>query len=164
VPPQLPELGRQLSHASEEVTSVFEELRELSHGIHPAILSKRGLVPALRALSRRSVLPVEFDVHLEDRLPEQVEVAAYFVVCEALTNTAKHARASIVRVTLDARDAVVRMAVHDDGIGGADRQGSGLLGLSDRIEALGGTLQVSSPVGKGTTLTTEFPLGRRGSV
>jgi signal transduction histidine kinase len=158
VPPQLAELGRQLAHASEEVTSVFEELRELSHGIHPAILSKRGLVPALRALSRRSLLPIEFDVHVEHRLPEPVEVAAYYVACEALTNTAKHAHASVVNIMLDTRDATVRMAVHDDGIGGADRDGSGLLGLRDRTEALGGTLQVTSPAGKGTTLTIEIPL------
>jgi signal transduction histidine kinase len=158
VPPQLAELGRQLSHASEEVTSVFEELREISHGIHPANLSNRGLVPALRALSRRSVLPIEFDVHVESRLPEPIEIAAYYVVSEALTNTAKHAHASVVHVELDARDTTVRLAVHDDGIGGADRQGSGLLGLSDRIEALGGTLHVTSPTGKGTTLSIEIPL------
>jgi signal transduction histidine kinase len=144
VPPQLAELGHQLSHASEEVTSVFEELREISHGIHPANLSNRGLVPALRALSRRSVLPIE--------------IAAYYVVSEALTNAAKHAYASIVHVELSARDTTVRLAVRDDGIGGADRHGSGLLGLSDRIEALGGTLRVTSPVGGGTTLSIEIPL------
>ncbi|MCU1464158.1 MAG: histidine kinase [Actinomycetia bacterium] len=158
VPPQLAELGRRLAHVSDEVTSVFEELRELSHGIHPAILSKGGLVPALRALSRRSVLPIEFDVHAERRLPEPVEVAAYYVVSEALTNAVKHASASVVYVELDARDTTVRLAVRDDGIGGADDQGSGLLGLSDRIEALGGTLQVISPAGKGTIVTIEIPL------
>ena len=158
VPPQLAELGRRLSHVSDEVTSVFEELREISHGIHPATLSHRGLVPALRALSRRSVLPIEFDVHVERRLPEPVEIAAYYVVSEALTNATKHAHASVVHVELDARDTTVRLAVRDDGIGGADRHGSGLLGLSDRIEALGGTLQVTSPAGKGTQLTIEIPL------
>jgi signal transduction histidine kinase len=162
VPPQLAELGRQLSHASEEVTSVFEELREISHGIHPANLSNRGLVPALKALSRRSVLPIEFDIHVEQRLPEPIEIAAYYVVSEALTNAAKHAHASGVHVELDIRDTTVRLAVHDDGIGGADRQGSGLLGLSDRIEALGGTLRVTSPVGGGTTLSIEIPLERPG--
>jgi signal transduction histidine kinase len=158
VPPQLAELGRRLSHVSDEVTSVFEELREISHGIHPATLSNRGLVPALRALSRRSVLPIEFDVHVERRLPEPIEIAAYYVVSEALTNATKHAHASVVHVELDARDTTVRLAVRDDGIGGADRHGSGLLGLSDRIEALGGTLQVTSPAGKGTKLTIEIPL------
>jgi signal transduction histidine kinase len=158
VPPQLAELGRRLSHLSDEVTSVFEELREISHGIHPATLSNRGLVPALRALSRRSVLPIEFDVHVERRLPEPIEIAAYYVVSEALTNATKHAHASVVHVELDARDTTVRSAVRDDGIGGADRHGSGLLGLSDRIEALGGTLQVTSPAGKGTKLTIEIPL------
>jgi signal transduction histidine kinase len=158
VPPQLAELRRQLSHISEEVTSVFEELREISHGIHPANLSNRGLVPALKALSRRSLLPIEFDLHVEHRLPEPIEIAAYYVVSEALTNTAKHAHASIVHIGLHALDTTVRLAVHDDGIGGADRHGSGLLGLSDRIEVLGGTLQVISPVGEGTTLSIEIPL------
>jgi signal transduction histidine kinase len=108
-------------------------------------------------MGRRSRLPVEFDVHVDRRLPEPVEVAAYYVVSEAMTNAAKHADASVVHVELDARDTIVRLVVCDDGIGGADARGSGLLGLSDRIEALGGTLQVTSPVGKGTTLAIEIP-------
>jgi signal transduction histidine kinase len=138
---------------------VFDELREISRGIHPAILSEGGLGPALRALARRSAVPVELDVHPERRLPEHLEVAAYYVVSEALTNAAKHAQASVVNVELDAHDAIVRLAIRDDGIGGADpAQGSGLVGLSDRIEALGGTLQVTSPAGSGTTLLIEIPL------
>jgi signal transduction histidine kinase len=138
---------------------VFDELRQISQGIHPAILSEGGLEP-LRALYRRSALPVELDLDAERRLPEPVEVAAYYVVSEALTNAAKHARASVVDVELDTQDAALQLAIRDDGIGEADlSQGSGLVGLSDRIEALGGTLQVTSPVGNGTTLLIEVPLG-----
>jgi signal transduction histidine kinase len=134
-------------------------LREISHGIHPAILSEGGLKPALAALARRSAVPVELRVHPERRLPEHAEVAAYYVVSEALTNAAKHARASVVDVELDILDAGLRMAIRDDGVGGADpAQGSGLVGLDDRIEALGGTLEVKSPAGSGTTLLIEIPL------
>ncbi len=165
VPPQLGELQGALSRAAEELASVFDELREISHGIHPAILSEGGLEPALRALRRRSAVPVELDLHAERRLPEPVEVAAYYMVSEALTNAAKHAHASVVKVELDTHDAILRLAIRDDGIGGADPgQGSGLLGLSDRIEALGGTLQVTSPTGKGTTLLIEVPLEDQSSV
>ena len=164
VPPQLGELQRELSRVAEGLASVFDELREISHGIHPAILSEGGLEPALKALCRRSALPVELDVHARRRLPEPVEVAAYYVVSEALTNTAKHAQASVVHVELATVDAILRLAIRDDGIGGADPvQGSGLVGLSDRIEALGGTLQVTSPAGNGTTLLIEIPLEGRSS-
>jgi signal transduction histidine kinase len=139
--------------------SVFDELREISHGIHPAILSKGGLTSALNALCRRAALPVELDLHAERRLPEPVEVAAYYVVSEALTNTAKHAHASVVNIELDTRDTIMNLAIRDDGIGGADlSQGSGLIGLRDRIEALGGTLQVSSAADTGTTLLIRVPL------
>jgi len=156
VPPQLGELQGALSRVAEELASVFDELREISHGIHPAILSEGGLEPALSALRRRSAVPVELDLHAERRLPEPVEVAAYYVVSEALTNAAKHAHASVVNVELDTHDAILRLAIRDDGIGGADPgQGSGLLGLSDRIEALGGTLEVTSPAGKGTNSPTQ---------
>jgi signal transduction histidine kinase len=159
VPPQLGELQGALARVAEALAGVFDELREISHGIHPAILSKGGLGPALRALRGRSAVPVELDLHDERRLPESVEVAAYYVVSEALTNTAKHAHASVVTVELDTHDVTLRLAIRDDGIGGADpRQGVGLVGLSDRIEALGGTLQVSSPAGDGTTLLIEIPL------
>jgi signal transduction histidine kinase len=159
VPPQLGELQSALSRIAEELASVFDELREISHGIHPAILSEGGLEPALKALQRRSAVPVELDLHAKRRLPEPVEVATYYVVSEGLTNAAKHAHASIVNVDLHCHDATLRLAIRDDGIGGADPgQGFGLLGISDRIEALGGTLQVSSPAGKGTTLLIEVPL------
>ena len=128
-------------------------------GFTPSILSEGGLGPALRSLRRRSAVPVELDVHAERRLPERVEVAAYYVVSEALTNAAKHAHASVVKVELDAHDAILQLAIRDDGIGGADpSRGSGLVGLSDRIEALGGTLEVTSPTGGGTTLLIELPV------
>ena len=160
VPRQLGELEGALSRVGEGLASAFDELREISHGIHPAILSEGGLKPALRALCRRSAIPVELEVRAERRLPEPVEVAAYYVVSEALTNAAKHAGASVVNVELDTQDAILQLAIRDDGVGGADPgQGSGLVGLSDRIDALGGTLQVTSPAGSGTTLLIELPLG-----
>jgi signal transduction histidine kinase len=141
------------------LASVLEELREIARGIHPAILSQGGLAPAFRALARRSAIPVELDIRACRRLPERVEVAAYYVVSEALTNSTKHARASMVRVELEAREQTVRLAIHDDGIGGADpAKGSGLVGLSDRIAALAGTLEVNSPAGGGTSLVIEIPL------
>jgi GAF domain-containing protein len=159
VPPQFGEVEGMVERVGSGLMSVFDELREISHGIHPAILSEGGLQPALSALCRRSAVPVELDLHAKQRLPERVEVAAYYVVSEALTNAAKHAYASGVKVELDTPDAILRLAIRDDGIGGADPgQGSGLVGLSDRIEALGGALEITSPVGKGTTLLVEVPL------
>jgi signal transduction histidine kinase len=159
VPPQLAELEGGLSGIAERVAGVFDQVREISHGIHPAILSERGLQAALKALARRSAVPVELDLRTGRRLPEHVEVAAYYAVSEALANAAKHARASAVHVELDTPDTVVRLAIRDDGIGGADpAKGSGLTGLSDRIEAVGGTLEVTSPAGHGTTLLIEIPL------
>ncbi|MDT4935665.1 MAG: hypothetical protein QOK11_3557 [Pseudonocardiales bacterium] len=159
VPLQLADLERVLSRVADGLSSVFDELREISHGIHPAILSKGGLKPALSSLCRRSAVPVELDLRTERRLPEPVEVAAYYVVSEALTNAAKHAHASVVNVKLDTDDAILRLTIRDDGVGGANLdQGSGLVGLSDRVEALGGTLQVASPAGKGTTLLIKVPL------
>ncbi|HEY1621218.1 MAG TPA: GAF domain-containing sensor histidine kinase [Streptosporangiaceae bacterium] len=159
VPPQLAELEGSLSRIAERVSGVFDQVREISHGIHPAILAERGLQAALKALARRSAVPVELSVRVERRLPDQVEVAAYYAVSEALANAAKHARASAVQVELGADDAMARLTVRDDGIGGADpARGSGLIGLSDRIEAVGGTLQVSSPADGGTTLLIEIPV------
>jgi signal transduction histidine kinase len=153
------ELRAQLGRTAGGLAAVLEELREISRGIHPAILSKGGLERALRALARRSTVPVELDLHADRRLPEPVEVAAYYVVSEALTNAAKHAHASVVHVELDAHDSILQLKIRDDGIGGADpEQGSGLLGLSDRLEALGGTLELSSPAGDGTTMLIELPV------
>jgi PAS domain S-box-containing protein len=159
VPPQLGELGGELSRVAEGLASVFDELREISRGIHPAILSEGGLAPALRALARRSSVPVALNVSIERRLPQHLEVATYYVVSEALANAAKHAQASVVHVDLEGRDTVVRLAIRDDGIGGADPGlGSGLVGLRDRIEALGGALQITSRAGGGTSLLIEIPL------
>ena len=160
VPPGHAELEGGLSRIAERVTGVvFDHARELSHGIHPTILSERGLQAALKALARRSAVPVELDLRTGRRLPDHVEVAAYYAVSEALANTAKHARASAVHVELDVPDATLRLAIRDDGIGGADpARGSGLTGLRDRIEAVGGTFDVTSPVGGGTTLLIEIPV------
>jgi signal transduction histidine kinase len=159
VPAQLGELGSGLGHIAEGLAGVFDRVREISHGIHPAILSERGLQPALKALGRRSAVPVELDLRAGRRLPRPVEVAAYYAVSEALANAAKHAQASVVHVELDAPGTILRLAVRDDGVGGADpARGSGLVGLSDRIEALGGTLHVTSPPGGGTTLLIEIPV------
>jgi signal transduction histidine kinase len=156
------ELREQLARTERGLGGALEELREISRGIHPAILSEGGLSGALRALARRSAVPVELELRAERRQPEHVEVAAYYVVSEALTNAAKHAHASVVHVELEAGDAVVRLAIRDDGVGGADpEQGSGLVGLTDRVEALGGTLQVTSPAGSGTTLLIELPVEAR---
>jgi signal transduction histidine kinase len=159
VPSEHRRLKRELSRIGEGMANLLEELREISRGIHPAILSQGGLEPALRALARRSGVPVEFDLHTRGRLPEQVEVATYYVVSEALANAVKHARASTVKVALQVGETNLRLEIRDDGLGGADPgRGSGLFGLSDRIEALGGTLRVSSPPGGGTTLLSEIPL------
>jgi signal transduction histidine kinase len=153
-----------VSQVADGLTSTLEELREISHGIHPAILSQGGLAPALKALRRRSLVPVELKLHSADRLPEPIQVAAYYVVSEALNNAAKHARASVVAVELDTHDGGVQLAIRDDGIGGADlNQGSGLLGLRDRVEALGGRLHVDSPAGSGTTLLIQLPLADQNS-
>jgi signal transduction histidine kinase len=140
-----------------ELAAASEELRQLSHGIHPAVLSNAGLRAALRALCRRAAMPVELSINVERRLPESVEVAAYYVVAEALTNAAKHARASLITITVDADDVSLRLSVADDGVGGANPRGSGLLGLKDRVEALGGRMDIASRDGEGTTLAAEFP-------
>ena len=137
---------------------VSEELRAISRGIHPAILSKGGLGPALRSLACRSVVPVQLDVDVPGRLPDRVEVAAYYVVAEALTNTARHANAAEVKVTAKAADGHLELMIQDDGAGGAEpANGSGLIGLVDRVEAVGGHLSVNSPAGVGTSLTATIP-------
>jgi signal transduction histidine kinase len=157
--PEVGELRARLARTARGLAGVLEELQEISRGIHPAILSKGGLERALMVLARRSPIPVELDVRAEQRLPEHVEVAAYYVVSEALTNAAKHAHASVVHVELEAHDAIVRLVIRDDGIGGADPgKGSGLVGLSDRIEALGGRLRVESPTDGGTLVAGAIPL------
>lgn len=135
-----------------------DELREYARGIHPAILTDGGPAPALETLARRSPVPVTLEVHLAGRLAKQVEVTAYYVVSEALANAAKHARASAVYVGAGAAGDVLRLAVRDDGIGGADPAcGSGLAGLNDRVTATGGTLRLHSRPGEGTTPRAELP-------
>jgi signal transduction histidine kinase len=159
IPPELRELDQELAGVGNELDDVLDDLRELSRGIHPAILSEGGLGPALRTLARRSLVPVELQLGMEGRLPERVEVTAYYVVSEALTNAAKHANASAVQVDLDRDDGLVRLAIRDDGVGGADpARGSGLIGLKDRVEGTGGTLRVDSRPGEGTSLLVELPL------
>jgi PAS domain S-box-containing protein len=146
-----------LVEAGEELGTALEELRELARGLHPAVLSERGLGAAVEALASRAPLPVEIDIPAQ-RLPEQVEAAAYYLIAEALTNVAKYARASSMRIGVVASDEVVVVKVSDDGVGGADAAaGSGLRGLADRVEALGGSLEVVSPAGVGTTLRAEIP-------
>jgi signal transduction histidine kinase len=159
VPPRLPELRAQIAEVADNLTGSLEELRELSRGIHPAILSDGGLSPAIKALARRSAVPVKLDLDIERRLPEPIEVAAYYVVSEALANTAKHARASIAHVELRAADGRLQLSVSDDGVGGASNDdGSGLVGLTDRVEAVGGTILVESPLGQGTRLEVDLPI------
>jgi signal transduction histidine kinase len=153
------ELDDDLARIAEGLVGVQDELREIARGVHPAILAQGGLGPALKALARRCTVPVQLDVRAEPRLPERVEVAAYYVIAEALTNAAKHANASVIQVDADATDQVLRLRVRDDGTGGADLiRGSGLVGLKDRVEALGGTITVQSPAGAGTSLHVELPL------
>ncbi len=146
VPPEQRGLTAQWSRTAQGLADVVEELREISRGLHPAILEKGGLGPALRALARRAAVPVELSVGVSGRLPPRVEAAAYYVVSEALTNAAKHATASVARVEIGVADETLRLLVRDDGTGGADpSRGSGLIGLSDRVEAVGGRFEVTSP-------------------
>jgi signal transduction histidine kinase len=159
VPPELEDHREELAEIEGALTGVLSELRDISRGVHPAVLEGGGLEPALRLLARRSAVPVQLDVHSARRPPERVEVAAYYLVSEALTNTAKHAHASLAHVELDAEDANVHLAIRDDGVGGADPAGSGLVGLRDRVEALGGRMVIVSPLGHGTSLDVWIPTG-----
>jgi signal transduction histidine kinase len=159
VPPEQPALRAQLARVADGLAGALEELRELSRGIHPAILSEGGLAPALKALARRSAVPVELELDVQGRLPEPVEVAAYYVVSEALANAAKHAHASVVQVDARARAGLLQLSVRDDGVGGAaPGGGSGLVGLADRVEALGGTIEIQSAAGQGTRLRIDLPI------
>jgi signal transduction histidine kinase len=159
VPADPPELLAQLSHVDDELRALLRDLREIARDVHPAILSEGGLGHALRALVRRSSLPVELNVGAVERLRQPVEVAAYYVVSEALANAAKHANASVAYVGLEVRNGTLRLAIGDDGVGGADAaHGAGLVGLTDRVEALGGTITVTSPPGAGTSMVVELPL------
>jgi signal transduction histidine kinase len=154
------EIRGELSGLAAGLGSALDELREISHGIHPAILSEAGLGPALEALARRSAVPVELDLNLGSRLGANVEAAGYYIASEAITNVAKHARASVVGLRADGCDGALTLSISDDGVGGADPgRGSGIIGLQDRVEALGGTMSVRSPPGRGTALQVRLPAG-----
>jgi len=153
------DLGTRLDEASEQLTMALSELRELARGIHPAILTDRGLTPALESLAGRSTVPAAVESTLDRRLPATVEATAYFVVSEGLANVAKYSRAGVVTVTVREGDGALTVVVEDDGVGGADgSRGSGLRGLADRVAVVDGTLQVDSPPGKGTRLVCRLPL------
>jgi signal transduction histidine kinase len=148
-----------LKQAREEAQAAVKELRELARGIHPAVLSDHGLGPALEALASRAPVPVEVRGVPDCPLPHEVEVCAYFVTAEALTNVAKYAHATSASVALELADGRLRVQVRDDGIGGADlNSGTGLRGLRDRVDALDGELEVESPPGGGTTVIAEVPV------
>ncbi|GAB2839845.1 hypothetical protein GCM10027176_49750 [Actinoallomurus bryophytorum] len=151
-------LRQRVAKTASGLSGVLEDLQEISRGLHPAILSRGGLHPAIKALARRSVVPVELDLHVARRLDERLEVAVYYIVAEAMTNATNHVDASVVRIHLHLDEDVIQMAVEDDGVGGAAvGGGSGLIGLKDRVEALGGTIDVRSPSGKGTSLQVRIP-------
>ena len=153
-----PELQATLAQASDELRAALTELRELARGIHPAILTQAGLEPAIRSLVDRAAIPATLDFAVADPLPERVEAAAYFVVSEALTNVAKHAAALSARVALHTDKGTLVVEICDDGCGGADAaRGSGLRGLRDRVEAIGGALEATSPAGGGTTIRATLP-------
>ena len=157
--PEQSDLKSELSEAISELIGVSSELQEISRGIHPAILSQGGLAPALDTLALRSAVPVDLDVAINRPLSDPVEVAAYYAVAEALTNAAKHARASQVTVRAQTTVCAFHLSICDDGIGGADPlRGSGLIGLRDRIEAIGGQLHFTSHPGSGTEIEIAVPL------
>jgi signal transduction histidine kinase len=159
LPPEMGEVRAELSRTTSELAAAVEDLQEISRGIHPAILSRGGLAPALKTLARRAAVPVQLETRIQRRLPESVEVAAYYVVSETLTNAAKHSHASVVNVDVETVERVLCLSLRDDGAGGADpSRGSGLVGLQDRVEALGGAISVHSPLGAGTSLHVELPL------
>jgi signal transduction histidine kinase len=159
VPPGADELAAQVNEVAEDIVGVVDELRELARGLHPAVLADGGLRPALKTLARRSAVPVRLDLHIDRRLPDPIELAAYYVVAEALANTVKHAQATSIEIHAAAGDGVLRVRVRDDGRGGADPSGgSGLIGLTDRVEALGGRLTLDSPPAAGTTMQVALPL------
>jgi signal transduction histidine kinase len=153
------DLRAELSRIATGLADAVAELQDFSRGIHPAILSERGLGPALRTLARRSAVPVDLDVTTNARYAEPIEIAAYYVASEALANAMKHAHASRIEISLTTRDGSLLLSVRDDGVGGANpASGSGLAGLADRVEALGGSIDIRSAAGAGTHITVELPL------
>jgi signal transduction histidine kinase len=159
VPAESGGLAKRLDELAADMAAALEELREIGRGIHPAVLAHGGLRPALAALAGRCPVPVDLDVQVPGRLPGPVEIAAYYVVSEALTNIARHAAATAAAVTVAVADGVLRVRVSDDGRGGADfADGSGLVGLRDRVEALGGGLALDNSPRSGTTLDVRIPV------
>ncbi len=149
-----------MDQAREQIAVSLAELRDVARGIHPAVVSAHGLAVALEELAAYAAVPVDLDVDLDGRLPEPIEVAAYYVVCESIANIGKHAHAKTagVHVTRDGGSVIVEVV--DDGVGGADTEaGSGLRGLADRVEALGGRLRIWTPPGGGTRVRAEIPCG-----
>ncbi|GGM16164.1 DUF4118 domain-containing protein [Dactylosporangium sucinum] len=154
----LEQVKAQVSDVATEIKSMHDHLREISRGIHPPILTTGGLEPALRSLARRSAVPVELDIHLDQRLSSSVEVAAYYVVSESLTNATKHAHASLVHIVAELQGETLQLAIRDNGVGGANPdKGSGLTGLIDRVVALGGHMTITSPADGGTSLSAAIP-------
>jgi signal transduction histidine kinase len=160
VPDGLPAIRDDLDQVADVLTETLDELRDLARGVHPAILVEAGLGSALDGLARRSALPVRLDVQVDGRLSAECEATAYYVVSEAFANAVKYASASAVEIRVEAVEGILTVQVSDDGVGGADAsRGSGLTGIRDRVEAVGGTLAVHSPPGSGTVLTARLPPG-----
>jgi signal transduction histidine kinase len=157
-----PDAKAGLDRARREIAVSLEELRDVARGIHPAVLTGHGLEVALQSVAARAPVPVRLVIELDGRLQEPLEVAAYYVVSESLANVAKHARATSATVDVNQNGGEIVVEVVDDGIGGADTErGSGLRGLADRVEALGGRLRVWTPVGGGTRVRAEIPCASR---
>jgi signal transduction histidine kinase len=148
-----------LNLAIDELAEGLQEIRDLASGLHPSVLTERGLVAALEALALRAPVPVDLRAVPQRPLPQQLEAAAYYVVAEGLANVQKHAGARRVVVRATVEDGCLAVEVTDDGVGGADEEGSGVRGLADRVEALGGRLTLTSPPGGGTRLFAEIPYG-----
>jgi signal transduction histidine kinase len=159
VPAGQQELKAELVRIADGLAEALDSIREIARGIHPAILSEYGLGPAVKALVRRSPVPVRLHLAVEGRLAGPVEAGAYYIICEALTNAAKHARASVIDVAIAQCAHFLDLSVDDDGVGGAIQTGPGLTGLSDRVDALAGTMQLVSPPGCGTYLRVLLPIG-----